>query len=231
MFKENRGLLVAVGLILLISICGATAANGQIPLNEALKRLDSNYKNLATVRANVTMDKYTAQIADHDVSEGAVMFLPLKGRNPAFRVDWTKPANESLSVVNGEYILWRANIRQAIHGLVKEAANSATAGNAFAFMNMSKAQLQANYKVDYAGQENVSGGKPTLHLQLTPKATADFQVADIWVDVDGMPVQTKVTRKNGDSTTILLTNIKKNVQIKTVDIKINLPKGVKPIEG
>ncbi|MEP6847465.1 MAG: outer membrane lipoprotein carrier protein LolA [Acidobacteriota bacterium] len=196
--------------ILLIGILGGTSAYAQRkPLDEALKRLDDNYKNLSTVRANVTMDRYESQLGDHDVSEGSVMLLPLKGRDPAFRADWVKPGNESLSVVNGEYIIWRANIRQAIHGLVKKATNNASAGNAFSFMSMSKEQLKTNYQPDYVELENLNGGKPAWHIRLTPRKAADFKVADIWVDVDGMPVQTKVTRKNGDSTTILLTNIKK----------------------
>ena len=233
MFKGSQSLLVIVILTLLIGVEGtATAlAQGRHPQDEALKRLDDNYKNLSTVRANVTMDKYTLQIGDHEVSEGTVILLPIKGRDPAFRVDWTKPSNESLSVVNGEYIIWRAKMRQAIQGSVSKAKNSAAAGNAFAFMNMSKEQLKANYRPGYVGLENVRGGKPAWHIQLTPLKAADFQIADLWIDVDGMPVQTKVTRKNGDSTTILLTNIKKNVQVKTVDIKITLPKGIKPIDG
>jgi len=232
MFNGSQNLLVAAVLTLLIGIGGSASLYAQRkPMDEALKRLDDSYKNLSTVRANVTMDKYTSQIGDHDVSEGAVMLLPLKGRDPAFRVDWTKPANESLSVVDGQYTIWRAKMRQAIQGSVNKAKNSAQAGNAFAFMNMSKTQLKDNYKPFYVGQESVKGGKPTWHIQLIPFKTADFQVADIWIDVDGMPVQTKVTKKNGDSTTILLTNIKKNVQIKTVDIKISLPKGIKPIDG
>lgn len=115
-------------------------------------------------------------------------------------------------------------------GKVNKAQNSAKANSAMAFMNMSKAQLQANYTINYLGQENV-GTAPTWHLELIPKTATSYKSAELWVDGNGMPIQAKVTENNSDTTTVLLYNLEKNVSIRGSDIQIHVPKGVKVIPG
>ncbi|HEX8637747.1 MAG TPA: outer-membrane lipoprotein carrier protein LolA, partial [Pyrinomonadaceae bacterium] len=101
---------------------------------------------------------------------------------------------------------------------------------ALAFMSMSKAQLKANYNVKYIGQENV-GAVPTWHLELTPKAAGSYKQADLWVDGNGMPIQAKVIERNNDATTVLLTNLQKNITIQSEIFALNPPKGTKIIKG
>ncbi|MEP7076317.1 MAG: outer membrane lipoprotein carrier protein LolA [Acidobacteriota bacterium] len=229
--RNLKGLAV-VALMLVLSIFESTSAYSQRkPLDEALKRLDDNYKGLTTLRAKVTMDKYVSQTGDHDISEGSIMLLPLKGRDPAFRVDWTKPANESLSVFDGKYTIWRSSQKQAIQGSISKAKNSAAAGNAFAFMNMSKAQLKEDYELSYVALEKVSGGTLAWHIQLVPRTAMRYKIADVWIDADGFPVQARFVEKNNDSTTVLLTGPKKNAVIKVKDIEIRLPSGIERIKG
>ena len=96
---------------------------------------------------------------------------------------------------------------------------------------MSKEQLKANYNVKYLGEETVGGGTRTLHLELTPKAVGKYKSAEIWVDGNGMPVQTKIVEINNDSTTVLLTNLRINETIKPSVFTINLPKGTKEVKG
>jgi outer membrane lipoprotein-sorting protein len=232
MIGRNRKGFILFSMILVSSVLGVAVSSAQRkPLDEALKRLDDNYKGLTTLRAKVTMDKYVSQTGDHDISEGSVMLLPLKGRDPAFRVDWIKPANESLSVFDGKYTIWRSSQKQAIQGSISKAKNSAAAGNAFAFMNMSKAQLKENYELNYVALENVSGGTLAWHIQLVPRTAMRYKTADVWIDADGFPVQARFIEKNNDSTTILLTSPKKNVVIKVKDIEIHLPSGIQRIQG
>jgi outer membrane lipoprotein-sorting protein len=95
---------------------------------------------------------------------------------------------------------------------------------------MSKAQLQANYNIAYLGQENV-GAVPTWHLELIPKTANNFKKADLWVDGNGMPIQARVTENNSDTTTIMLSNLQKNVSINVAEIPIRLPKKIKIIQG
>ena len=61
----------------------------------------------------------------------------------------------------------------------------------------------------------------TFHLELTPIRATSYKTADLWVDGDGMPRQAKITEQNNDWTTVLLTNIQKNVTLKGGMFKLN----------
>ena len=220
-----------ITLGLFFSIFAVTETKAQSVLGEILKRMDANRSSIISVRANVTMTKYDSVLKDSDTSEGTSMYVPLKGRDALVRIDWMKPAQETLSVVNGQYVIFRPRLNQAIIGDAKNAQGSGKANNALSFMNMSKAQLKANYDIKYLGQENVSGKTPTWHLELLPKTAQKYKSAELWVDGDGMPIQAKVIEKNNDSTTILLSNIKKNDDINANAFNVKLPDNVKRIKG
>jgi len=224
MNKITRSGILAVGLVTLIGFFSVTSVNAQI-VNEVLKRMEAHYKALTSLKASVKMDQFTSQTGDRDVRDGNLIYIPQKGRDAAFRIDWTTPA-ESLSVVDKQYIMYRVKLKTAYSGSVNSVKGADKANGALALLNMSKADLKANYDINYVGQENVSGGVATWHLQLIPKAPAKYKNADIWVDVNGMLVQMKQTEKNNDTTTILLSNLNKNATINRADLKVRLPKGV-----
>lgn len=224
--------LPAFALMFLFNAFAVTETKAQAgPLGEILKRMDEHNKALVSLKASVMMDKYNSQLDEHDISEGKTTYLPQKNRDAYVRIDWSKPVEESLAVVNKEYVLYRPGLKQAIVGKVDKAQGNAKSNNALAFMNMSKAQLKANYTIKYIGQEKVNGGIPTWHLELIPKGKTNYKSADLWVDGNGMPVQAKVTENNDDTTTVLLSNLEKNTTINTSVFSISLPKGTKKING
>ena len=96
---------------------------------------------------------------------------------------------------------------------------------------MNRKQLRENYTAEYVGKEVVAGGKiPTSRIKLTPKDQSKYKLAELWVDVDGMPVQAKVLSANGDTTTVLLTGVVKN-QIKDGSIfNFKFPAGTKIVK-
>jgi outer membrane lipoprotein-sorting protein len=98
-------------------------------------------------------------------------------------------------------------------------------------MSMSKAQLKQNYSMKYLGEATLTNGTKTWHLELTPNARTSYKSAEVWVDGNGMPVKSKVTEHNNDSTTVLLSNLQKNVKIDTSAFKVDLPKGTKIIKS
>lgn len=218
-----------IGFVIFSGAVSNTSAQGII--NEILGRMDAHNKNLTSLRANVTMVKFQSQLKVSDTDEGSFAYLPIRGKDPAIRIDWTKPKKESLAVINKKYIVYRPERSQAFTGTTDSAKGNAKAGSALAFMNMSKAQLKANYTVKYLGEETVKGGTKTWHLELTPTARTNYKSADVWVDGNGMPVQSRVVEHNGDSTTVLLTDLQKNVQIKTSEFKIDPPKGTEIIKS
>lgn len=147
------------------------------------------------------------------------------------RLDWSKPVVEQISVIGDQYELYKPSINQVYVGKTGQAKNSASVGGALAFMSMSKEQLRANYTTQYLGEEQIAGGFKTWHLRLTPKTRTSYQSAELWVDGDGMPRQAKVIEHNNDSTTVLLSNLQKNITIKGDIFKLKYPSSVKKIKA
>jgi outer membrane lipoprotein-sorting protein len=224
--------LAAIALMFIFSMFAVSETRAQGgPTAEILKRMDEHQKALRSLQANVQMAKYNAQLQETDVTEGSVMYLPAKGRDALVRIDWTRPIEETFSVVNKQYVICRPRLKQCYTGSSKDAKGNGKAGGALAFMNMSKEQLKANFNHQYLGQENVSTGAPAWHLKLTPKTPASYQYGEIWVDGNGMLIQMKVTENNNDSTTVLLSNLQKNVTLDASKFKVVIPKDWKIVKG
>ena len=216
----------------LFAIFSAAPASAQGVLSDILKRMDANNKGLKSLKSSIKMSKHNAQLDEYDLYEGTVQYLPAPVKEKIrVRIDWAKPVVEHLAVGGGEYILYRPRLEQAIVGKVDNAKGNAGAGGALAFMSMNRAQLKANYEVTYVGEETVNGNVRTWHIQLIPKSATSYKSADLWVDVNGMPVQAKVVEKNNDSTTIQLTNIERNATVKGEVFAIKPPKNTKIIQG
>jgi len=223
---------MAIAILVLTASVSVTETRAQSSIiNEILKRMDEHYKALASLKSNVTMDKYNSQLDEHDVSEGTVVYLPAKGRDATVRIDWVKPQQEILVVLNKTYVDYKPSIKQAITGKVSDVQKGGNTGGMLDFMSMSKDQLRENYAIRYMGEENVSGSISTWHLELTPKAAKSYKSADIWVDKDGMPIQTRMNEKNNDSSTILLSGLRKNETINGGVFKLSLPPDVKIIKN
>jgi outer membrane lipoprotein-sorting protein len=225
--------LTAFSLMLFFNAFAVFEAKAQVggPLNEALKRMDAHQKSLSSLKTNVKMVKYNPQLDESETTEGMATYLPGTGRNASIRIDWTKPIEETLSVINKEYIIYRPRLKQAITGNASQAKGNGKANNLFAFVSMSKTELKANYDIKYIGEESVSGGTSTWHLQLIPKTASAFTVADLWVDKDGMPIQIKATEKTKDTTTVFLSGMKKNIDINAQIFKVAVASGTKFIKG
>ncbi|MEP6947489.1 MAG: outer membrane lipoprotein carrier protein LolA [Acidobacteriota bacterium] len=224
---------IAFGLAIFVGVFGVGTSRAQV-IKEVLDRMDGNYKTLSSFRANVTMVKFNDNLGIPDTTEGTTSYLPksAKTKNLMYvRIDWTKPVNESIVVIGDKYQLYRPKLGQAIQGTTSKAKNSGSAGGALAFISMSKAQLQSNYNVQYIGQEAVSDGTQTWHILMTPKAPTSYKSAELWVDANGMPRQAKITEQNSDTTTVLLTGIEKNADIKASVFAMDLPAGTKIVKG
>ena len=223
----------AIALTLFFSAAAVTETKAQNILPEILKRMEAHRNSLTSLRTNVTMVKINDQLQATDTTEGTAYYLPAKGRDALIRIDWTKPVQETLAVVNKQYVIFTPRRKSAIVGNASSAKGSGKANNLFAFINMSKDELKTNFNIKYLGPENISDGTQTWHLEMTPKNAASFKFksAEMWVDGDGMPRQIKITESNKDTTTLLLSNLQKNTSIKTSVFKVNLPKGTNIIDG
>lgn len=223
--------MMAAGLALVFGVLAVTETSAQQILNTILTRMDNQYKVLSSLKSNISMDKYNAQVGEHDVSEGTVIMLPKTAKRVMYaRIDWAKPIVENIAVIGDSYTLYRPRLNQVYKGKASKTTNKVP-GGALGFLNMSKTQLKENYTIDYIGQEQIAGGTETWHLKLTPKTATSYKFAEIWVDGNGMPISAKVTENNNDTTTILLSNTRPNETINPKDFVINYPKSIKPIQG
>lgn len=222
-----KALLPVIAVGLFTGVFAATEAPAQNKLREILTRMDDHNKKMTTLRARVTMVKTQAQLGESDTNVGTALYAKGKGRNPLVRIDWEKP-QESLAVKDGQYIMYRPRLAVAYTGSTSSAGKNTNGSSALAFMNMSREELNANYDVALLSESaTLSSGVRTWHLQLTPKKATSYKSAELWVDPDGMPHQTKIIERNNDTTTVLLTNLDKNIKLDGSSFQISLPKGTK----
>jgi outer membrane lipoprotein-sorting protein len=210
-------------------------AQGPGLVSAIINKMERNRRDLHTLRAALTMQKYNAQLKDYEMYQGEVAYIAGTGRNANVRIEWTSPARELISVLNGKYTLYRPRLNQAMVGTTASIGNGkgkATSVVGFG-LNVTGAQLRSQYDYEIAGEGQLYDGGPQVWmLKLTPKGGASYKFAEVWVDQGtGMPVQTRVTEKNGDSTLVRLTNIQRNPNISSDAFKLDLPAGVKIVKG
>jgi outer membrane lipoprotein-sorting protein len=224
--------LSAMALMFLFNTFSVKEVKAQGVLNEILSRMDQQYKTLSSFKSNIRMVKYNPQLDETDTLSGTTMYLPKQGKRDMYiRIDWKEPLEESIAIIGKEYTLYRKRLDQVVKGKTDSTKTNASAGGALDFMGMSKAQLKEKYTVKYLGQESVSGGIQTWHLELTPKIAMSYKLAELWVDGNGMPIQAKIIGKNDDSTTVLLSSLQKNVTLNAKVFVIDYPKSAKVVKS
>jgi len=231
--------LVPLSLLLAV-LAGASiisspkAANGQSAglVSSVLNRMERNRQSLRSLKANLSMEKYNAQLRDKDQYIGTVLYMPASGRNAFVRIEWQKPQHEILAVANGKYRLYRPRLNQVIEGKTGSVKGPGGSGGVLDMMYMSKQQLETKFEpVQDVREETLWGGVSTIHLTLVPKGNAGYKYAEIWVDSAGMPVQTKIVEKNGDATTMRLSGMERNAKMSSDEFNLKLDSNVKIIKG
>ena len=231
--------LVPLSLLLAI-VAGASiisspkSANGQSAglISSVLNRMERNRQTLKSLKANLSMEKYNAQLRDKDQYVGSVLYMPASGREASVRIEWVKPQHEILAVSNGKYQLFRPRLNQVWVGKSGSFKGKGGAGGVLGMMYMSKQQLDAQFQpLQDVREETLWGGVSTIHLTLTPKSDSSFKYAEIWVDSSGMPVQTKIVEKNGDATTMRLSGLERNLKISSDEFNLKLDSSVKIVKS
>ena len=226
--------LAALMLLASLSVAPPRAqAQGPGLISSILNKMDRNRRSLGSLRAAIRMEKYNAQLRDTDEYRGNMAYVAGKGRDANVRVDWARPAQEILAVSGGQYTLYRPRLKQAYTGSSKSAGSKGKAGNVLGFaLNMTSAQAKSQFNVELVGEGELYSGSPHVWwLKLVPRGNQGFQFAEVWVTDDGMPIQTRVTEKNGDATTVRLSNIQRNPNIPMENFNLTPPPGTKIVKG
>jgi outer membrane lipoprotein-sorting protein len=229
------GLIVAllVGTIAVTISPTSVHAQGAGLVSSLLNNMERNRRSLTSLRANLSMEKYNAQIRDTDRYSGKVVYKPAAGRSAYVRVDWQKPLGEILAVADGQYTLYKSRLNTAYIGSAKpKSGPSGKMNSALEFLNMSRQQLVARFEpLQDIYEETLWGGVRTTHIKLVPKAGASYKYAEVWVDGNGMPIQTKVVEKNDDATTVRLTEVERNAGVSLDEFRLQLGSDVKKIKS
>ena len=226
------GLVITILAIAAFAVAPSNASAQSAGLvSSIINRMERNRRDLRSLRAGISMEKYNAQIRDTDKSSGVVIYLPGSGRNSSVRVDWRSPQQETLAVVNGKYTLFRPRLKMAYVGDANSSRGKVSGVLGFG-LNVSGQQLRSRYEApQLLGEETLWGGVRTWHLKLVPKGGAGYKYAEIWVDMEGMPVQTKVVEKNDDTTTVRLINVQRNVPIPSGEFNLDLGSDIKKVRS
>jgi hypothetical protein len=233
--KKIFSLGLVVGLLLTALSVRPTVADAQIAglASSILNRMDHNKQSLKTMRATISMWKYNSQLRDEDKYQGVVLYIPgAGGSSTAFlKLEWTQPQHEILAVANGQYQLYRPRLGTVVEGRTGSISNKKDS-DVLALMNMSATQLRTRFgEFQDVREETLYGGVWTQHFRVNPKTAANYKYIEVWVDKEGMPVQTKMVEKNDDWTTVRLSNIEKNQNIPKDQFKLNLDASVKRVRG
>ena len=228
--------LVPLGMVAAL-MCAAIiqpyrTANAQTAglMSSILTRMERNRQSLKSLRANIVMEKYNAQLRDKDSYRGVVLYMPGASRSSNMRLEWKSPQHEILTVANGEYMLYRPRLATVMVGKTSSAPKKDH--DVLKLMNMSAAQFRSEFgPFQDVQDETLWGGVRTTHFKVVPKGAASYRHIEVWVDDSGMPVQTKLVEKNDDSTTVRLTDLAKNAPISLGEFTQKLDASVKRIKG
>ena len=223
--------LITLSLMLFFNVLVINEAKAQSVFYEILKKMEKHQNSLFSLRSKVTLVKYNVQIKESDTFNGTVIYTRNSKNQIAVRVDWRKPFAETLTLINGQYVFYRPRLKQAFTGNIRKPMDDARFGNAFSFLKMSRKELKTNYIIKYLGEETVKSKTRAWHLSFTPKKADVYKYAEFWVDGNGMPIQVKVFESNNDTTTVLLSDFKKNEPIKSTVFQLKLPKETKIIKA
>ena len=228
----SAGLMVAFILSVLVITPTTTNGQGAGLVSSVLSRMEKNRQSLKTLRAGISVVKYNSQLGVEDKYSGVVLYMPGAGRQASVRIDWSSPRREVLTVNNNKYTIFRPALKVAYTGDSRRMGKENKTGGLMEMMNMSRQQLEARFQpVKDVREETLWGGVGTIHLTLVPKGSAGYKYAEVWIDGNGMPVQTKIVEKNDDSTTMRLTGLEKNQKIDASEFDIKLDSSVKIVKS
>src|SRR5215210_1748131 len=109
------GLAIIITLVTTAAVPSAASAQSAGLVSSIINRMERNRRDLKSLRAGISMEKYDARIKDTDKRVGTLLYIPGTGKSQAVRVDWRSP-QETLAVVDGEYTLLRQRMKLAYVG-------------------------------------------------------------------------------------------------------------------
>jgi len=223
-------LLIAV----LIAIAGSTVAFSRpdAKADQILSQMHERSRKLSTIQASIVQVKRFSQIGSKQVNTGILYFKHEGPNKDKVRITYKSGAEvtQDLLIDRDKIILYQPRIKQAIETSRAKQAEQNPEYDFLAAPYSSVPGLKTRYKTTYIKDEPI-GTFSTSVIQLTPTGKSSFKTVTFWVDQESwFPVQYRVDEQTGDTTTITLSDIKRNGEVPGDAFRLELPKGIKPIQ-
>jgi outer membrane lipoprotein-sorting protein len=208
--------------IFILYLCLTATVHAADSLDPVFARMDSAAKTFKGLTADVSDTAYTAIVDDRKVETGTIkllqgkngtrVLLNLKGGSViSFDGHKVQDYNPTTNVVD-EFVVAPNKVNQYL-----QLGFGATS-----------AELRANYDVTYAGTEQI-GSQQASHIILIPKSPEtrrDLKQAELWIGDNGLAVQQKILRPDGDYQLMTYSNMKLGA-VPEKDLELKLKPGAK----
>ena len=193
--RSARDMVWSLPAIFMFCLCATTpSAHAADSLDGVFARIDQASKTFKGLAADITNTEYTAITDSKDVHPGTMKLLPAKdgthvllsrqdGMELSFNGHKGRSYNPKTNVVDEK------DFSQSVVSQYMQLGFGTTG-----------AQLKANYDISFAGTEQI-GGQQTSHITLIPKSPdirRDMKQAELWIGENGLAVQQKILRPDGD---------------------------------
>lgn len=216
---------------LLIFAFSAVSAFSQSVLIEILKRQEAHSKSLKSLQGEISITKSFEGKSEVFYKSGTFYFLP--SQSYALNIEIAEPKKEIFSMYKNEYVFYQTNPSPIFlddRTIAYQGKLTNSQKNTFILFsllqNFSRKELRTNYDIVYTGEEKTVNGTSAWHLFLKPKTNGQIKKLDVWIDGNGMPIQSKMLDAFGALTTIVLNDFKKNSVISADKFAVRIPKGV-----
>lgn len=215
----------SAAIFIFASVTLSSATNGNP--DQILARMQEAAKKLTTIRANIEQVKQL-DIGAKEIYRGVLIFKHA-GKSDWLRINYDN--TQQVSVDPSQMVLYQPRINQAV---ITTRGQLATKNQEFAFFSapysLTSAQMKQRYDILHTGDEQAAGVNTSV-LQLTPKQQSAVKRMKWWVSQSSwLPVKTEIIdAKTGEITTITMSNMEVNPQIKDSDFKIKFASGTQII--
>ena len=193
-----------------------------------LSRMDRESATFRQITAKLKKVNYISVLSDSNEETGAI-WIRRGGRGIEMRTEIDQPEPKSVGLAGSTVKVYFPKIKTVqIWELDKYRA--LTDQLLLLGFGSSGKEIQRNYMVQAAGEENV-GAVKTTRLELVPKSAKvleQIKRVDLWVPLDaGYPVQQKFLQSGGDYYLVTYSEIKLNPNLPENAFRLKLPSGVK----
>jgi len=219
---------VLVGRIALIGMfCAAMSLAAEGTLESTLARMDQAAGSFKDLTADLSRTHHTAVINEDTVDSGEILIKRIRPHELLMRFDIAQPDPRKIAVDSRHAEVYFPKSQTVQIYDISKYKKLADLILLLGFGTTSK-ELAASYTIRFGGEE-AAGDQKIARLELTPKSDeTHLKRVDLWIsDATGLPVRQKLYWPGDDYDVATYSNVKTNVNLPDMALKLDLPKGVK----